>query len=291
MNNMTPKKQKNTARPGDGCAACEWCHQPQYGKMIVPCACATKKVHVKCLDKLYSSSLFCSDCGEFYEEVSVQVNEKNQQILVIEFSGEDIMDDVKSPEVYEEPDESHETKEELEVQSSIIVEDTILKLLEALAEDLFKMKEYNESCKLLERILDIQEQLYGTDDKVNLKVLAKLEKVYNLLGKHERRCDVLERSLDIYLSIFGEYHPRVSRTMALLAETYSVLGEYELQRDLMERSMDIIEYFAVMLETDRKRLLMQQHTKGKLGILNAKKPNQELIPPSKRAILVPIPLS
>lgn len=99
--------------------------------------------------------------------------------------------------------------------------------------------EYEETRKILEKILSVQEKLLGEDHKQTLGTLNNLGVVYRALKDYEKALEYYERALKGSEKTLGKTHPETLSTVYNIATIYLVgLKNFWKAEELYQRALE-----------------------------------------------------
>ena len=98
---------------------------------------------------------------------------------------------------------------------------------------------FNEQKEYLERLLSIQEKLYGANDGNITPSLSNLAQAYSKIGEHGKSRDFLERGLKIENKIYGPNHIHISFTLNRLGEAYAMCLDELKEKAANDRALSI----------------------------------------------------
>jgi tetratricopeptide (TPR) repeat protein/DNA-binding XRE family transcriptional regulator len=114
-------------------------------------------------------------------------------------------------------------------------------LLNKTAIYLFERAQYEQAEPLSQRVLQIREQMLGSEHPDVASALDELAILYAAQDKYEQAELLYQRALRISEQTLGSEHPGVASTLNNLAELYRRQGKYEQAEPLYQRALQIWE--------------------------------------------------
>ena len=110
---------------------------------------------------------------------------------------------------------------------------TILKLADAT----YSCGEKNKAILLYEKVININNRIYGLDCLENASVFSLLGNIYFEMDKQEETLNYYKRALKIRKEILGELHPLTAKSNHELGFFYASIEEYQLALPLFESAL------------------------------------------------------
>jgi CHAT domain-containing protein/Tfp pilus assembly protein PilF len=99
----------------------------------------------------------------------------------------------------------------------------------------------DEALPLLERALEIRENILGSNHRDVAFTINNLARFYLNKGRYAKAELLLQRSLVIKEKVMGPEHPSVANSLVSLASLYRMKGEYAKAEPMFERALKIYE--------------------------------------------------
>ena len=109
------------------------------------------------------------------------------------------------------------------------------------AVQLYQQGKYQEALPLLQRTLEINEKVLGSEHERTAINLNNLGWLYEALGQYDNALPLYQRALTILEKTLGPEHENTAGSLNNLGELYRVLGQYDKALPLHQRALTILE--------------------------------------------------
>ncbi len=101
------------------------------------------------------------------------------------------------------------------------------------------MGNYSDAESLINKALEIDQEVFGSDHPVYSSHLSNLATVFQETERYEEALELFQKVREIDRYTLGENHPNEATNLSNMGLVYSSLGELSLAKDLLERALEI----------------------------------------------------